>query len=59
MKNKNISVTNDVQETKVIRHDFIFVVCLNLVLFAAMIGLYFWNRSTGQLDHFFSSIIKF
>jgi hypothetical protein len=59
MKQKHDTVNHDAHELRLIRKDFIFVITLNLILLAAMLGLYFWNRSSGQLDQFFSSIIKF
>jgi hypothetical protein len=59
MKNKNTQVQEDSHENAIVRRDFIFVITLNLILLAAMFGLFFWNQSTGSLDQFFSSIIKF
>jgi hypothetical protein len=59
MKNKNNQFHTDALDMRLVKKDFTFVVILNLVLLAAMFALYFWNRSTGALDHFFSGIIKF
>lgn len=59
MKNKNLSIQDDSHENAVVRRDFIFVITLNLILLAAMLGLYFWNRSTGALDELFRNLINF
>lgn len=59
MKNKNLATYNEEYEMKLVRRDLVYVVTLNLILFASMIGLYFWNRSTGGLDHLFDKLIKF
>lgn len=59
MKNKNMPQYDEEHEMKLVRKDFVFVVTLNLILFAAMIGLFFWNRSGGQLDNLLNHIIKF
>ena len=59
MKNKNYATSNDIHEDAVVRHDFIYVVILNALLFGLMLGLYFWNQSTGTLNSWFESVIKF
>lgn len=59
MKNKNLGVVNEAHENKLIRHDMLFVIVLNLILLAVMIGLYFWNRSTGGVEDLFARVIKF
>jgi hypothetical protein len=59
MKNNDLAQQSEARENRLVRKDFIYVVFLNLVLFALMIGLFFWNRSTGELDRIFSQIIKF
>lgn len=58
MKNKNLGMVNEAYENKLIRHDMVFVIVLNLILLAVMIGLFFWNRSTGGVENLFSHIIK-
>jgi hypothetical protein len=60
MKNKYTHVQqDDSHENAIVRRDFIFVITLNLILLAAMFGLFFWNQSTGALDSFFRDVIKF
>ncbi|MGE5392343.1 MAG: hypothetical protein ACM3NH_01205 [Candidatus Saccharibacteria bacterium] len=59
-KNNPVSATvNDQQENRQVRKDLVFVVVMNLIFFAVLIGLFFWNRSTQGLDHFFGKILKF
>jgi hypothetical protein len=58
-KNNPISIRNEEDEYAQVRRDLIFVVCLNLVFFAILIGLYFLNRATGRVDGFFAHILKF
>ncbi|HYC80126.1 MAG TPA: hypothetical protein VEC17_03815 [Candidatus Binatia bacterium] len=59
MKNKETSLQYDQREHSLVRKDFLFVVILNAILLGIMLGLYFWNRSTGQLDQFFGRFINF
>ncbi len=59
MKNNNLAQQSEERELRVVKKDFTFVVGLNLMLLALMVALYFWNRSTGQLEHWFSQLIKF
>lgn len=59
MKNKNQITSADIHENAVIKRDFTFVVILNTLLFALMVGLFFWNRSAGALENLFESVIKF
>jgi hypothetical protein len=59
MKNKMTSAMTDEREARLVRKDFTRVVVLNLLLMGLMIGAYFWDRSTGQLDKIFSDLIKF
>ncbi len=47
------------EEYRQVRRDLIFVVALNAILFALLIGLYFYNRATGQVDQFFAQLLKF
>jgi hypothetical protein len=58
MANLNIA-QNDEQEAVIVKKDLKFVITLNLILAAALIGLYFANRSTGKVDQFFATILKF
>ncbi len=60
MKNKNqFAAHQDIHENAVVRHDFVFVVILNTLLFGLMIALYFWNRSSGALEDLFTKLIQF
>lgn len=54
-----VLVRNEHEEATQVRRDLIFVVSLNVVFFAVLIGLYFFNRATGQVDSFFSNLLKF
>jgi hypothetical protein len=58
MKN-NISIQSDEREHRLVRKDFFFVIALNIFLLGLMVASYFYNRSTGQLDTWFSQLIKF
>jgi hypothetical protein len=59
MAKPNIPVYQEEQEYKQVRRDLIRVIVLNSIFFAILIGLYFWNRSTQALDHFFGKILNF
>jgi hypothetical protein len=59
MKNNTSVQQVDARENRLVRKDFLHVVVLNTILFAGMLALYFWNRSTGELDRIFSSLINF
>ena len=58
-KNNPVSVRNEQDEYAQIKRDLIFVVLMNVVFFAVLLGLYFYNRSTGQVDQFFAHLLKF
>ncbi|OGF02010.1 MAG: hypothetical protein A3I07_04070 [Candidatus Doudnabacteria bacterium RIFCSPLOWO2_02_FULL_42_9] len=47
------------EEYDQVRRDLIFVVTMNAIFFAILIGLYFFNRSTGSVDQFFAQALKF
>jgi len=59
MKNNPVLVRNEEQEQTQVRRDLIFVVTMNLLFFAALVGLYFYNRATGQVDSFFARFLNF
>ncbi|OGE88367.1 MAG: hypothetical protein A3J07_01040 [Candidatus Doudnabacteria bacterium RIFCSPLOWO2_02_FULL_49_13] len=59
IKNNPVLIRNEQEETAQVRRDLIFVVTLNVVFFAALIGLYFFNHATGQVDAFFAHLLKF
>lgn len=54
-----MSAQSDEQESRIVRKDLIFVVSMNLLFLAALIGLFFLNRSTGKVDQFFAHLLKF
>lgn len=59
MKNNNNPVHTEAAEMKQVRRDLIYVIVLNVILFAVLIGLYLVNRSSGKVYEFFSNILKF
>jgi hypothetical protein len=59
MKNNSTQIRNEHEEYQQIRKDLIFVVLLNILFFATLLGLFFYNQSTGQLDQFFAKYLKF
>jgi len=54
-----VLVKNEQDEYKQVRRDLIFVVSMNLIFFALLVGLFFFNRATGRVDSFFSHLLKF
>lgn len=46
-------------EYAIIRRDLIKVVILNLVYLALILALYFANRKSGFLDHWFAKVLHF
>lgn len=58
-KNNPVLIRNEEEETAQVRRDLIFVVTLNVVFLAALIGLYFFNHATGKVDSFFTHFLKF
>lgn len=52
-------VRNEQEENQQIRKDLIFVVAMNVVFLVILLGLYFFNRSTGKVDSFFGHLLKF
>jgi hypothetical protein len=59
MAKTQITSESDAAEYRIVRRDLIFVVIMNLVFLGLLLGLYFYNRSTGQVDKFFSQLLKF
>jgi hypothetical protein len=55
----NPTNTREAEEYRQVRRDLIFVISLNTIFFAALIGLYLYNRATGQVDQFFANLLKF
>ncbi len=58
-KLNQVSVQNDEQEYHQVRKDLIFVITMNLIFLAIVLGLFFVNRSTGKVDQFFAQLLKF
>ena len=59
IKNNPVLIRNEQEEYRQVRRDLIFVITLNVIFFAALIGLYFYNHSTGRVDNFFTHLLKF
>jgi hypothetical protein len=57
-KNNPILIRNEEDEYRQVRHDLFFVLGLNLIFLAILLGLFF-NHSTGRVDAFFSHLLKF
>ncbi len=58
-KNNPVLIRNEEDEQRQVRHDLIFVVTMNLIFLALLLGLYFFNRTTGRVDSFFGHLLKF
>ena len=58
-KNNPLLIRNEEEENKQVRHDLIFVMSMNLIFLALLVGLYFFNHSTGKVDAFFFHLLKF
>jgi len=54
-----VLIRNEEEENQQIKRDLTFVIVLNVIFIATLIGLYFYNRSTGQVDAFFTHLLKF
>ena len=59
VKPNPVLIRNEEQEYAQVRHDLIFVISMNVIFFALLIGLYFFNHATGRVDQFFSHLLKF
>lgn len=59
MPKNPVLIQNDEQEYKQVRKDLTFVVIMNLIFLAIVIGLYFVNRSSGTVDSLFAKLLKF
>ncbi|MEK7161289.1 MAG: hypothetical protein AAB729_01195 [Patescibacteria group bacterium] len=46
-------------EYRIIKHDLLKVLALNVVYFALILGLYFTNQQSHFLDTWFSKILRF
>ncbi|MGE5297555.1 MAG: hypothetical protein ACM3KM_00110 [Acidobacteriaceae bacterium] len=58
-KQNPVLVNRQEDENKQVGKDLVKVVLLNLVFFAILFGLFFFNRTTGKVDHFFSHLLRF
>ena len=58
-KQNPVLIRNEQEEYKQVRHDLNFVVVMNLIFLAALIGLFFLNHATGKVDSFFFHLLKF
>lgn len=59
IKNNPVLIRNEQEEYRQVRRDLIFVISMNLVFLAILVGLFFFNRSTGRVDSFFAHFLKF
>jgi len=58
-KQNAVPTYTDQEESAQVRKDLIRVIVLNAILFAILIGLYFWDQSSGQVDRFFEKFLNF
>ena len=58
-KQNPVLIRNEQEEYRQVRRDLIFVISLNVIFFALLIALFFFNRSTGKVDAFFGHFLKF
>jgi hypothetical protein len=60
MKDRKLqTAVSDQVETAQVRKDLVKVLVLNAVLLALLLGLFFLNKSSGQLDQFFAKVLQF
>lgn len=59
MTKNPILIRNEEDEYRQVRRDLMFVLALNLIFLALLLGLYFFNRSSGKVDEFFFHLLKF
>lgn len=52
-------VHNEQEEALQVKKDLLFVLGLNGLFLAAILVLFFVNRSSGIVDNFFAKILKF
>jgi len=58
-KNSSVAIRNEDEEIRQVRKDLTFVIIMNLVFLILLIGLYFFNHSSGKVDQFFAHLLKF
>ncbi|MEO8066010.1 MAG: hypothetical protein ABI643_04170 [Candidatus Doudnabacteria bacterium] len=58
-KNNPVLIRNEEDEYRQVSRDLNFVVAMNLIFLVLLLGLFFFNRSTGRVDAFFSHLLKF
>ena len=54
-----IAVRQEEDEHAQVRRDLIFVITLNAIFLAVLIGLFFYNRETGAVDGLFSKLFHY
>jgi len=59
IKPNPVMIRNEQEEQTQVRRDLLLVISLNAVFAAVLVGLYFFNRATGQVDTFFVNLLKF
>jgi len=59
IKPNPVMIRNEQEEQTQVRRDLFLVISLNAVFAAVLVGLYFFNRATGQVDTFFVNLLKF
>jgi hypothetical protein len=60
MSKQNISPQfSEADEFRQVKKDLYFVLVLNAIFLVSLIGLFFWNRSTGSMDSWFAKIFNF
>ena len=52
-------IKNEQEEYDQIRKDLRFVIIMNSIFFALLVGLFFLNRASGKVDQFFSKLLNF
>lgn len=59
IKQNPVLIRNEHEERVQVSRDLRLVIGLNVLLLALLAGLFFYNRATGQVDNFFSNLLKF
>lgn len=59
IKPNPVLIRNEYEERIQVNHDLKLVIGLNVLLLVILIGLFFFNRATGQVDGWFTSLLKF
>lgn len=59
IKPNPVLIRNEHEERVQVNRDLRWVIGLNVLFLAILIGLYFYNRTTGQVDTFFANFLNF